>query len=653
MKTFIEKLPISKRLIILLTVPVLGLIVYSGYTILQQSAESRESKKEMADISRLSTLAVAISETVHEWQKERGRTAGFLSSKGTKFESELVSQRKNADKKMQILEEAVSDYKAEAKASHLLELLNKATQQKSKISQKRSQILSQQISPKEAIGYYTKMNEYHLKVIAEMANITKNAQIIRLVSAYVSFLEAKELMGIERAVLSGAFASDKFAPGMFRKFSEVTFGQKNFLRKFEAFASEEIMDYYNDTVKGSSVDKVKDWEAKAFELADAGGFGISAEDWFAAITGKINLMKNVEDHIADQISHSSELIAASDGKAFYYLLAISGTMIAGTIGLGIIITRLTNKSLRAISATLSQSSDTTAKSVTQISTTSQTLAEGANEQAASLEETSAALEEITNTTKINTDHTANALKITEEAKASAAQGNTKMAEMAEAMAEILRSSDDISNIIKTIDDIAFQTNILALNAAVEAARAGEAGAGFSVVADEVRSLAQRSAEAVKSTSTLVEKASVRSKKGATLCDEVKTNLNEISEKTEAVNSLIAEVSNASAEQSTGLSQINTTVSQIDKVTQDNAAHSEETASSARDLSTQTQHLKQAVGDLIRLVNGTDKNLPLAAPAPTHQAQNSEAENSFFIKEDVSFNEPESSERMSFDEFSIR
>jgi len=175
-----------------------------------------------------------------------------------------------------------------------------------------------------------------------------------------------------------------------------------------------------------------------------------------------------------------------------------------------------------------------------------------------------------------------------------------MKEMVNAMGAIKASGDNIAKIIKTIDEIAFQTNILALNAAVEAARAGEAGAGFAVVADEVRSLAQRSAQASKETSDKIEDSIRKSEEGVRISAKVAGRLDEILVKTGKVDQLVEEIATASNEQSIGIGQVNTAVSQMDQATQSNAAHAEETASTAEELNAQAAMLKRTVEQLQRL-----------------------------------------------------
>ena len=239
----------------------------------------------------------------------------------------------------------------------------------------------------------------------------------------------------------------------------------------------------------------------------------------------------------------------------------------------------------------------------QIASTSQGLAEGASEQASSLEETSASLEEMSSMAKRNADNARKAGELSKLARQTADRGLADMKSMAQAMQGIKESSDQVAKIIKTIDEIAFQTNILSLNAAVEAARAGEAGMGFAVVAQEVRSLALRSATAAKETADKIETAIQRTTQGVQISAQVQKGLMEIAGQIKQVDQLVAEVSAASREQCEGEEQVKTAVIQMDKVTQSNAASAEESASASEELNSQAETLKDAVGELCQLVGG--------------------------------------------------
>jgi methyl-accepting chemotaxis protein len=298
--------------------------------------------------------------------------------------------------------------------------------------------------------------------------------------------------------------------------------------------------------------------------------------------------------------------SAASGLQQSSTILLAGLIAALAIGIAIafFISRSIVKVLSGTAASLSEGSDQVASASGQISSASQSLAEGASEQAASLEETSASLEEIASMTKRNAENALSAKDLSSETKQAAETGSANMQEMNRAMADIQSASGNISKIIKTIDEIAFQTNILALNAAVEAARAGQAGAGFAVVADEVRNLAQRSAQAAKETAEKIEDSIAKSANGVAISGKVTESLAQIVTKARQVDELVAEIATASREQSQGLDQVNTAVTQMDKVTQTNAATAEESASASEELSAQAATLREIVAELQKLVIGS-------------------------------------------------
>jgi methyl-accepting chemotaxis protein len=230
----------------------------------------------------------------------------------------------------------------------------------------------------------------------------------------------------------------------------------------------------------------------------------------------------------------------------------------------------------------------------QISAGSQSLAQGANEQASSLEEVSSSLEEMSSMTKQNAENANQAKSLAGEANNNAAEGTEAMNRMSSSINKIKESSDQTAKIVKTIDEIAMQTNLLALNAAVEAARAGEAGRGFAVVAEEVRNLAQRSAQAAKNTADMIAESVKNAGDGVNIATEVSKSFGAIATSVKKVNDLIAEIAAASGEQSQGIDQVNTAVAQMDKVTQQNAANSEESASAAEEMSSQAEELQSMI-----------------------------------------------------------
>jgi methyl-accepting chemotaxis protein len=231
----------------------------------------------------------------------------------------------------------------------------------------------------------------------------------------------------------------------------------------------------------------------------------------------------------------------------------------------------------------------------QISAGSQSLSLATNQQASSLEEVSSTVEQLSSMTAQNAGSAGLAKGLSDNAKKGADRGKASMAQLSKAIDKIKGSADQTAKIVKTIDEIAFQTNLLALNAAVEAARAGDAGKGFAVVAEEVRSLAQRSAEAARSTAELIEGSVKNADVGVRSSEEVARQLEDIVAASEKVNDIVAEIAAASAEQAKGIGQINTAVSQVNQITQQNAANSEESAAAAEELSAQAGQLAEMVG----------------------------------------------------------
>ncbi len=317
-------------------------------------------------------------------------------------------------------------------------------------------------------------------------------------------------------------------------------------------------------------------------------------------------IKAVEENVqyCEDMNATEETAAKNEFRNSVVLLAVFSVIaIAFGIFITFFITHSITLSVTKIVNALNEGAQQVAAASNQLSASAQQLSQGSTEQAAAIEETSSTLQESASMMLQNTVNTKQAAQLSEQAKHSSNSGSAQMQKMIDSIQEIKKSSDQIAKIIKVIDDIAFQTNILALNAAIEAARAGEAGMGFSVVAEEVRNLAGRSAQAAKDTTNIIGNNIELSSNGVLVADKVREALGEIALQTKKVSELMEEVAAASQEQSQGIDQVNKAMAQVGTVTQQNAGNAEESASAAEELNAQADNMRRIVKELSELIKG--------------------------------------------------
>ncbi|MCL2627294.1 MAG: methyl-accepting chemotaxis protein [Oscillospiraceae bacterium] len=298
-----------------------------------------------------------------------------------------------------------------------------------------------------------------------------------------------------------------------------------------------------------------------------------------AISGAASFVEHVSN-----ISAELELVAGGD-------LTIETKLLSENDVMGKSVKKMV-ENLNSMFSEIQNSTDQVSTGASQISDGAQALAQGTTEQAASIEQLSSSMAEISQRTIENAETANEASKLSAAIKVDAEKGISQMDGMINAVKEINDASHSIGNIIKTIDDIAFQTNILALNAAVEAARAGQHGKGFAVVAEEVRNLASKSAQAAKDTSDIIQDTIEKTELGSRLAGETATSLNEIANGISESNKLVSEIAISSEEQSQSISQINIGINQVTQVVQQNSATAQESAAASEQMSSQSNMLKQ-------------------------------------------------------------
>ena len=320
---------------------------------------------------------------------------------------------------------------------------------------------------------------------------------------------------------------------------------------------------------------------------------------------KFNKSKADLDKLADYTKNEVQELAEHTVKmallSILFLIVINIVGILFSIIWGMITASSIANPIVVVAEGVTQGAEQLLSASRQISQASQSTAEGASEQAASVEQTSASMDEIASMTKSNEENSAQADVLVKEVSNIAIKAQMKMEDLIMTMGRVASSSEDIRKIIKTIDDIAFQTNLLALNAAVEAARAGDAGAGFAVVANEVRSLAMKASDSAKSTATLIDSAVTDIGEGSDITAQATEAFMQVQISISQITQLIETISKSSSEQAQGVEQVNRSIGELSKATQTNSANAEQTSSSAQELSSQAELLTNFSRDLNHLV----------------------------------------------------
>ncbi|MBJ8361829.1 nitrate- and nitrite sensing domain-containing protein [Citrobacter cronae] len=602
---WVYRMPMKMKLIIALQPLLLALCWFAGSGIWTRI----ETERQMENIAQLTALARSAGNVVHELQKERGMSVGFLGAEGKTFKDELNAQRALTDREIEVFVDSLSDTALQAGdvttsvAAFKKNILSLATL--------REKVTQLGLPASEVVKFYTNVIADVLNFVGRLGTLTDSGEMANSFAAYYNLLNLKEQVGIERALLANIFSSGHFADGQLHQLSDVVSKQNVWLAQSLRLSPPEQAAMLNSRLQSTDATQALSLREAAFSHAANGGFDVDPTVWFKVQTQRIEVMRQIENVAANLLWESAIKLAQDARKNWQIYMAVSllallaSLAFAGAIALnmhrqfsdtlnkiagmnGDLTQRLATpgkdelsslnrayntmlENIQHIVQEIKQGSLVLYDASSSITAGNQDLAQRTDEQAASIVEAVASMEQLSTTITQTADNAREAELLTIRLEKEVRQASNVASAANQSMGDIRTSSEKISTIVTSIDDISFQTNLLALNAAVEAARAGEMGRGFAVVASEVRNLSQRCAKEANQIRELVAQNMVKISEGVERVTASATALKAAADNTTSMKQYIGDIARVATEQSQGVSQINLALRPMEQVTQQNAA----------------------------------------------------------------------------------
>ncbi|MDC0726259.1 nitrate- and nitrite sensing domain-containing protein [Phytobacter diazotrophicus] len=628
--SWIYRISMRMKLFIALFPLLLALVWFAGSGMLSRIGTERQ----MDTIGQLTTLARSTGDVVHQLQRERGMSAGFIGARGQQFRDEILVQRKLTDDALVKLNQALASTDTNLTKGNIAAPLKMFKESIQSLDATRNAISALNIEASKSTQFYTQTISGLLSFVGGIGQLSASGPMVNELAAFYSLLNLKEQAGIERALLTNVFSVDRFSDGQFRMLSDVVGKQEAWLTATRRFSSEAQAAELDKALASAEVTRALELRAIAFNKAQEGGFGVKPTDWFTAQTKRIEILRQVETQAADTLLAHSAALAHNARVDWQSFLAISLVALLIAIAFAMMVVRsiqqqLTNtlKTINEMDGDLTRRLDVPgsdelsalnraynqaieniqhivqeiksgalilSNASSDITDGNQDLAQRTDEQAASIVETAASMEQIS-TAISQTAHNASEAERLTQSMANDVMDATRVSnEASQSMAAIRSSSDNIFQIVASIDEISFQTNLLALNAAVEAARAGELGKGFAVVAAEVRHLSQRCAREASLIRELVNQNMNNIGEGVQRVSTSEAALKAAADTTGRMKQYVSDIARAANEQSLGVTQVHQALNQLEQVTQQNAALVSQMATASQMLDAQSKSMSTLV-----------------------------------------------------------
>lgn len=668
--SFLRNTSLKTKILTIVIWPALTVIILAGLRIHDVQKEANDQ----LNLMELMYVSTAGGNLVHELQKERGYSAGFIKSDGGKFADALSKQRQKTDEKISAFQTTLEQYNTERFGAEYTQQVELAITKLSKMTQIRNQVSSQNISLKDSVQYYTAINHALLGITKKTLFVSQDPDLLREISAYLYFSESKERAGLERAVGSAGFATN-WRDNTIARFSELITIQNNYMDVFLAYANEEERSFYNEKIKHTSFAAVQQMRDIAHAQSE-GDYGqeISPELWFDTITQKINVLKSVEDHLAEDVlmvaekgykdalfsrnifmtiqitlmialmfivyavvqdllqslhKAKEEMDILANGDTNFEVSGLDRDDEVGDMAESIeqfrknkievdrleakqkemdeqarqysdqlqAMTRDFDDNISEFLKKLFVSSTELQKTASQLTN----LAASGAQQSNSLAHAASSSSENVNIVAATAEElSASISEINQQISRSNAVSKEAMDKANNAQNDVSRlreSSDKIGEVISLIQDIAEQTNLLALNATIEAARAGEAGKGFAVVASEVKSLANQTAQATDEISAQISKTQDETMQTVAVIEDVVKIIGEMNEISTSISAAMEEQAAAMGEIVRSTQSAATSTNEVSSAVEMVKSASEQTDESSKTLSEAAGTMSNDANDL--------------------------------------------------------